>query len=146
MARNPTYDTPTRHPEDTGLAIVSREFSFGAGGLATGLPIGAVEKNAIPLRAGISILTAFNAGTTNTLEVGTAANASGLITGANSAANTAGNNKQGTGTLLGAPVAADTIFVAKFTQAGTAATAGRAVAWVEFIVPRTEDPRTRAGN
>lgn len=144
MATNPIYTNPYRHPEDTGVHVIGREINVGASGLADGtFPIGAAEKNAIPLRAGVTVLTAFNAATTNVLAVGTTADDDGFITGANSASGTVGT-KAGTGVLIGQPLAADTVFYAKFTQTGAAATAGRAYAWVEFIVPRTEDPRERA--
>lgn len=146
MPQNPIYKNPYRHPEDTGLHIIGREINLGEAGLATGaFPIGAFEKNAIPLRSGVTIITAFNAATTNVLEVGTTAVPAGLITGTNSASGTVGANKQGTGTLLGSPLAADTVFMAKFTQSGAAATTGKAIAWVEAYVPRTPDPRTKSG-
>ena len=145
MAINPIYKNPYRHPEDTGLHIIGREINLGANGLAAGtFPIGAFEKNTIPLRAGVTILTAFNAATTNVLELGTTADADGLITSTNAAAGTVGT-KAGSGAQIGQPLAADTIIYAKFTQTGTAATAGRAIAWVEAFVPRTEDPRDKAG-
>lgn len=145
MARNPIYTNPYRHPEDTGVHVVSRVITLGDLGLADGeFPIGAAEKNAIPLRAGVRIVTAFDAGTTNVLEIGTEADPDGFITSTNAGAGAIGT-KAGTGALLGAPLAADTVFYASFTQTGTAATAGQAIAWVEFIVPRTEDPRTKPG-
>lgn len=146
MARhNPIYTNPYRHPEDTGVHVVSREITLGALGLADGdFPIGAAEKNAIPLRAGVTILTAFDAETTNVLTIGTADDDDGLVTGANAAAGTTGM-KAGTGALLGQPLPADTVFYAGFASTGAAATTGRAIAWVEFIVPRTEDPRNKAG-
>jgi hypothetical protein len=146
MARhNPIYVNPYRHPEDTGVHVVSREINLGALGLADGeFPIGAAEKNAIPLRAGVRIITAFNAGTTNVLTIGTEADDDAFITSANAGADTIGT-KAGTGAGLVQPLAADTVFYASFTQTGTAATTGRAIAWVEFIVPRTEDPRDKAG-
>ena len=144
MSRNPIYKNPYRHPEDTGVHAIGREINLGAIGLADGtFPIGAAEKNAIPLRSGVTVLTVFNSGTTQVLTIGTTADDDALITSANAAAGTAGT-KAGTGAALGQPLAADTIFYAKFTQTGTAATTGRAIAWVEFLVPRTEDPRERA--
>jgi hypothetical protein len=87
MARhNPIYVNPYRHPEDTGVHVVSREINLGALGLADGeFPIGAAEKNAIPLRAGVRIITAFNAGTTNVLTIGTEADDDAFITSANAA-------------------------------------------------------------
>jgi hypothetical protein len=145
MAKNPIYTNPYRHPEDTGVHVISRVIDLGAHGLADGdLPIGAFEKNAIPLRAGVRIVTAFNAATTNVLEIGTADDPDAFITSANAAAGTVGT-KEGTGAGIGAPLAADTVFYASFTQTGTAATTGQAIAWVEAIVPRTEDPRDKAG-
>ena len=146
MARhNPIYTNPYRHPEDTGVHVISRVIPLGALGLADGeFPIGAAEKNAIPLRAGVRIEEAFNAGTTNVLEIGTEADADALVTDTNAAAGTVGT-KAGTGAGLGIPLAADTVFYASYTQTGTAATEGEAIAWVEFIVPRTEDPRDKAG-
>lgn len=145
MAQNPIYKNAYRHPEDTGVHVISREINLGDAGLAAGtFPIGAFEKNAIPIRAGVTILTAFNAATTNVLVVGTALDDDGAITSANAVAGTLGL-KAGTGAQLGTPLTVDSIFFAKFTQSGTAATTGRAIAWVEAIVPRTPDPRTKAG-
>lgn len=145
MVRNPIYTNPYRHPEDTGVHVVSRVITLGDLGLEDGeFPIGAAEKNAIPLRAGVRIVTAFNDGDSNTLEIGTAADADAFITGVNAAAGTAGT-KAGTGAGLGVPLAADTVFFATFTGGDGDATEGQAIAWVEFIVPRTEDPRAKAG-
>lgn len=145
MADNPIYTNPYRHPEDTGVHVISREINLGDKGLAGGtMPIGAFEKNAIPIRAGVTVITAFNAATTNVLVIGTAEDDDGAITSANAAAGSTGL-KAGTGAQLGIPLTKDSVFLAKFTQSGTAATAGKAIAWVEAIVPRTPDPRTKAG-
>lgn len=145
MAPNPIYTNPYRHPEDTGVHVICREINLGDKGLSDGtLPIGAFEKNAIPIRAGVSIITVFNAATTNVLELGTADDADGAITSTNAAAGTAGL-KAGTGAQLGIPLTKDSVFFAKFTQTGTAATTGKAIVWVEAIIPRTPDPRTKAG-
>jgi hypothetical protein len=148
MAPNPIYTNPYRHPEDTGLHAVGREINFGTVGLSTGVfPIGAFEKNTIIEDAKVTIITAFNAATTNVLEIGTLVAGTftaNLITNANAAAGTVGANKQGTGTLLGTPLPADTVIYARYTQTGTAATAGKAVAWLKGFVPRTEDPRVKS--
>lgn len=141
---NPIYRNPVRHPEDVGAAIIGREITFATPQPNGLIAIGAFERNTVVLRAGITIVTAYNAGTTNSITVGTEATAEAFITAANSAAGTAGNNKQGTGVQIGAPLASDQIVYARFTQTGTAATAGRAIIWVEAFIPRTEDPRTRA--
>lgn len=145
MGINPIYLNPYRHPEDTGVHVISREINLGDAGLAAGtFPIGALEKNAIPLRSGVTIVTVFNAGTTNVLTIGTVLDDDGAVTSANAVAGTLGT-KVGTGVQLGVPLTVDSVFYAKFTQTGTAATTGKAIAWVEAIIPRTPDPRTKSG-
>lgn len=129
------WTNAVRHPEDVGVGHIRRTVSFDQSGLAAGIPVGALEKGSIPLRAYAVIETAFNAGTTNVLVLGSAADDDGLVTSANSAAGATGL-KAGTGALLGAPLAADTVFFAKFTQTGTAASAGKATLVVEFVNAR----------
>jgi len=151
MARhNPIYTNAYHHPEDTGLHTMGRIVNFGDADLATGLlPCGSFEKNSVIDFARVSILTAFNAGTTNTLEFGTVTNGTftaDIMSAADTAAGTLGNRKNGTGAKLGAPLATDTIVYARFTQAGTAATAGQAMFWMAAFIPQTPDPRTRAGD
>lgn len=146
MARNPLYENPFRSPEDCGVLHVCRKVTLGDPKLAVGtFPIGAAEKNAIPIRAGVSITTVFNAATTNVLTLGTTADDDGFVTSANAAAGTLGV-KEGSGALMGIPLAADTVFYAKFTQTGTAATTGEGYMWVEFLVPRSRNPNTLAGS
>lgn len=132
------YTNPVRHPEDVGVGHIRRTITWDASGVATGVPIGALEAGAIPLRASVYVSTAFNAGTTNVLVLGTAADDDGFITSANAAADATGL-KAGTGALLGAPLAANTVVYAKFTQTGTAASAGKAVLVVEFVNKRENE-------
>lgn len=146
MANNPIYTNPYRHPEDTGVHVVSRRVTLGM--LRKGpVPIGAAEINAIPLRAGVRIVTAFNpsgAVIVNELTLGREGLNDAFITAANAGAGTVGT-KEGTGVELGVPRTGDTVFQARYNDATstTAATAGEAILWVEYIVPRTPDPRTR---
>jgi hypothetical protein len=124
-----------RHPEDVGVGHIRRTVTFGQSGITAGIPVGALEAGAVPLRAYAVIETAFNAGTTNVLVLGSAADDDGLVTTANAVAGTPGL-KAGTGALIGAPLAADTVFFAKYTQTGTAASAGKATFVVEFVNAR----------
>lgn len=139
------FTNPVRHPEDVGVGHVRRTVAWDDAGLAAGLPVGALEAGAIPLRAGVMVETAFNAGTTNVLVLGSAADDDGLVTSANAVANAAGL-KAGTGALLGTPLAANTVFYARFSQTGSAATAGKATFWVEFLNRREVEGTTFPAN
>lgn len=94
-----------------------------------------LEKGCIVLRAYARVATAFNAGTTNVLTLGTAAVPDSLVTSANAGAGATGF-KAGSGVDLGTELATDTQFYAKYTQTGTAATAGEVEFIVEFCNPR----------
>ncbi len=136
MTPNPIFTNPIKHPEDVGVGVWRRRVSFDQANIGTqGIPVVALEKGSIPLRAYARIETAFNAGTTNVLVLGSAADDDGLVTSANAAAGTPGF-KAGTGAELGTELAADTIFYAKFTQTGTPATTGVVEFIVEFANPR----------
>lgn len=132
------YTNPVRHPEDTGVGHVRRTVNLTDSGIATGIPVGALEAGAIPLRAYVVVQTVFNAGTTNVLVMGSTADDDGLVTSANAAA-TALGLKAGTGAELGIPLAANTVFYAKFTQTGTVATTGKATFIVEFVNKRENE-------
>ena len=132
---NPIWTNAIKHPEDVGVGVWRRRFTFSQSGLVTGLPIVCLEKGCIPLRAYARILTGFNAGTTNVLTLGTAAVPDSLVTSANAVAGTPGF-KPGSGVDLGVELLNDTQFYAKYGQTGTAATAGEAEFIVEFCNPR----------
>lgn len=131
------WTNAVRHPEDTGVGHIRRTVELGQSGLGDGIDIGTLEAGAIPLRAYAIIETVFNAGTTNVLVLGTAADDDGLVTSANAAAGVLGI-KAGTGALMGVPLAVDTTYKAKFTETGTAATTGKATLVVEFVNRRDE--------
>lgn len=129
------WTNPVRHPEDVGVGHIRRTVEWDDAGLDAGIAIGALEAGAIPLRAGVLVETAFNAGTTNVLVLGSAADDDGLVTSVNAGAGATGV-KIGTGAQIGIPLAANTVFYARYTQTGTAATAGKATLWVEFLNKR----------
>jgi hypothetical protein len=133
------YTNPVRHPEDTGVAYVRRTVSLAdlsAPPTSAGVPIGALEAGAIPLATHVYIETAFNAGTTNVLDVGTSGTPAGFIPTATVVPGTTGYKTLATGTLAGIPLAADQVVYAKFSQTGTAATTGKAVISVTFLPKR----------
>lgn len=129
------WTNPVRHPEDVGVGHVRRTVQLTDANIATGIAIGALEAGAIPIRAGVYVETAFNAGTTNVLVLGSTDDDDGFITSANAAAGATGV-KVGSGVMLGIPLAANTVIYGKFTQTGTAATTGKATLWVEFFNKR----------
>ncbi|BCJ90356.1 hypothetical protein IZ6_10910 [Terrihabitans soli] len=129
------WTNSVRHPEDVGVGHIRRTVTFDQKSVDTGIPVGALEAGTVPLRAYAVIETAFNAATTNVLVLGSAADDDGLVTSANAVAGSLGL-KAGTGALLGTPLAADTVFFAKYTQTGTPATTGKATFVVEFVNAR----------
>ncbi|MBO9099448.1 MULTISPECIES: hypothetical protein [unclassified Rhizobium] len=133
---NPIWTNAIKHPEDAGVGVWRRRIPFGQAGLGTvGVPVVNLEKGCIVLRAYARVATAFNAGTTNVLTLGTAAVPDSLVTSANAGAGATGF-KAGSGVDLGTELATDTQFYAKYTQTGTAATAGEVEFIVEFCNPR----------
>lgn len=98
------------------------------------LSMGYVPIGATVIRGGVVVSTAFNAGSTNVLDIGTAADSDGFATdlalgtiGVIAADEMATTNDAG-------PYTAITEIVCVVDLTGTAATAGVGRAWVEYIV------------
>lgn len=92
--------------------------------------LGTIPNGAIVTHTLVEISTAFNAATTNVLTVGTAADATTLVAAADV-------NEAALGATVvahSATMSADTAIVAKYTQTGTAATAGAARVTVFYLV------------
>jgi hypothetical protein len=99
---------------------------FDTANAATGIELGTLPAGSFVDGVTVHVITAFNAGTTNVLVVGTAADDDGFATSAGIAAGTAGKKNSLDGAQSGDSLTADTPVVAKFTQTGTAATTGEA--------------------
>lgn len=144
-----TYWTnPVRHPEDIGIGVLRRtitlaEFSAATSGL---VPIGALEAGCQPLSVAVYVETAFNAATTNTLDVGTAGTAAGFAAAAATLVGATGYKSGLTSTLTGIPLSTDQIVYAKFAQTGTAATTGKVVIHMSFINKREGEGTAWPGN
>lgn len=125
------WDTPVRHPEDTGVQYIRRTVDLALltnpAYATNGVPIGALEPGTSPGHADVYIETAFNAGTTNVLIVGATDDDDGFATSAAVIAGTAGWKGALSGALTGIPLASAKVVYAKFSQTGTAATTGKAV-------------------
>lgn len=95
--------------------------------------IGIIPAGSNLLRCNTCVSTAQNAGTTNTLSVGTTSGGTDIISAAAAGSATAN-------VLVQAPsgkslVAADTTYYATLTQSGTAATAGVVEVTIEYVPP-----------
>lgn len=135
--------TPKAHPEDVGVQILGPYiFNFDTAGIggATGVTFGTLPAGSIVLRTSAIVFTAFNAGTTNTLTVGAGGvDGSLLASGVFTAA--VGTKGPQVGTVSGAnPTTADQAVFARYVQAGTAATTGRAMVYVEYYPARDYSP------
>lgn len=101
----------------------------------TQFPMGKIPAGAQVLRTVIAIRTAFNAGTTNVLIVGTAGDDDALVAAAGVDETAVAVTSVAPATLAGhlSASAATEIFT-KYTQSGTAATTGLAEVIVEYVV------------
>jgi hypothetical protein len=130
MATN-TAGTAARQYNQQMVHYLRKGFTFSDDGLT--LTVGIVPVGAIVIRAGVVVSTAFNAGTTNVLDIGTSGDTDGFATdlalgtiGVIVADEMATTNDAG-------PYASDTTIQAVVDLTGTAATAGAGEIWVEFI-------------
>ena len=109
--------------------------NYNDAGIAAGVGKQWLPKGAIITSTSVQVGTAFNAGTTNVLTVGTNAGNYDNIVAAADADETAlaiTNAIKPTGTALG-PLAADARVFVKYTQTGTAATAGSATVLIHYV-------------
>lgn len=103
-------------------------------GVATGIPIGYLPAYAMIISTSVDISVAFNAATTNVINVGTTALGTDVAASASIVAGTQGVKRAISPTVRVDQITADTMIYASYTQTGTAATAGQAVIVVEFVV------------
>lgn len=102
-------------------------------GIATGVLIGTIPNGALLIDAGVRVTTAFNAATTNVLQMGTTATGGEILASAVTLAGATGFKKATSGTAFSALVSADTDIYVSYTQTGTAATTGLADLFVAYI-------------
>jgi hypothetical protein len=134
------WTNPVRHPEDIGIACIRRTVFLADAtnpNNTNGVPIGALEAGSMPLRVDVYVDTAFNAGTTNTLDVGIVGTVAAFAPAANTLVG-AGGFKPGitAGSLMGKELDTDQVVYAKYGQTGGAATAGSAEVVLTFATKR----------
>lgn len=123
---------PARNNGDQNIAYLRKKVTYldGAAGV---VEVGTLPIGAIVLRAGVVVTTAFNAASTNVLDIGTTADPDGLVVDA--AMGTIGviiSTTPATSNDVG-PYTADTSIIATHAQTGTLATAGEGYVWVEYM-------------
>lgn len=130
MATN-TAGTVARDFQKQMVHYLRKGFTYANDGET--LTVGVVPAGAVVIRAGVVVSTAFDAGTNNVLDIGTAADTDGFATdlalgtiGVIVADEMATTNDAG-------PYASDTTIQAVVDLTGTAATAGVGTIWVEYI-------------
>lgn len=107
--------------------------NFNDAGIASAIQFGTLPQNSSITDIQVEIVTAFNAGSTNVLTVGTTTTATEIVNAAdvNEAATGVTKVTRGLGQSLTA--SADTALYAKYVQTGGAATAGQAVIIIQFV-------------
>lgn len=99
-------------------------------GQTASVTVGTVPAGALIHDVSVTVTTAFNNGTTNTLNVGTVASATALASAA--ALGTVGQVKPSLATNANLYRTTDTVITATHASSGTAATAGQAIVVVAF--------------
>lgn len=132
------WTNAVRHPEDVGVGHIRRTITFDQAnaGSALGIPIGALEAGAIPRHADVTIVEAFNGGTTNVLTLGVEGTPEGFATSTAIAPATVGWKDGLKSTLTGFPLARNAIAYVKFTSTGTLPTTGKAIVTLTFVNKR----------
>lgn len=130
MATN-TAGTVARENTTQQIHYLRKDFTFADDGST--LTMGIIPAGSIVIEAGVVVSTAFNAGSTNVLNMGTEADPDGFAT--EYALGTVGVIKDDSAiaTSNDAYVTVDTTIVAAVDLTGTAATTGVAHAWIAYI-------------
>lgn len=130
MATN-TAGTNAREYQTHQVHYLAANITFSDNGSV--IRLGTIPAGAIVLRGGVAVTTAFNAGTTNVLDIGTLADDDGFAT--DLALGTIGIIvADEMATTNDAYVTSDTVITCTPALSGTAATAGAARVWVEYIL------------
>jgi hypothetical protein len=130
-----TAATTARQSAEQQVHYLRFTVNYNDAGIATGNGKQYLPKGAVIIGTDVVVTTAFNAGTTNVLSIGTEASTyTNIVTTAQAVAGTPGlkANLAPTGLALG-PLAADAQVFALYTQTGTVASAGVAVVVIKYI-------------
>lgn len=110
---------PARQLHTQQSHYLRKRINFNDTNIGGGVVMGTLPAGAVILNQNVRVVTAFNAGTTNAINVGTAAGGTQLFTDAA----TAGARSP---TIANLSFASDTDIFVQYAQTGTAATTGQA--------------------
>lgn len=122
-----------RKPYHRMVTYISKSFAFDTPGIGTAatVEIGALPAGALVLETIVRVKTAFNAGTTNVIKVGTSADDDEFIEAGDVAEGALGTTFSDRS--AGIVMTADTSVYVEYTQTGTAATTGEADVIITYI-------------
>lgn len=124
--------TNAREYQTHQVHYLRRAISF-ADGASNVYTLGIIPAGSTVIRGGVVVTTAFNAGTGNVIDIGTAADDDGFAT--DLALGTIGViAADEMATTNDAAVTADTTITATLALSGTAATAGAGFVWIEYLI------------
>lgn len=110
---------------------VKGSFKYNTSGIATKASTGiSLPKGAIVTRVAVNVTTAFNAGTSNNIELGYSSDTDALMADDVATAGTVGTYVK---ERMDAALTSNSVVYAKYAQTGTAATAGAADVYVTYI-------------
>lgn len=124
---------PARELHTQQIHYIRKRVNYNDAGISSGVIVGTLPAGAMLVSAAAVITTAFNAATTNVLQLGTTATGGEILASAVVLAGATGFKSATSGTAFATIPAADTDVYASFTQTGTAATTGVGYLMVGFI-------------
>lgn len=133
----PTFPARDQGAYQQSVKYFRKLVNWNDAGIAAGVKFGRLPANAFLIRATCQIVTAFNAVTTNVLTFGTTSTSSNELSGSadinEATLNTLQSCLASGATGLQLTTATENDIYAKYTQTGTAATAGQAIWVLEYI-------------
>lgn len=129
-----TAGSPARKIHQQVVETISQDINYNDTGATTGIATGKwLPAGAIIVGTDVNIQTTFNAQTTNVLTIGTnGTTANNIVATVTASAVATVQNLLPTGTALG-KLSADAQVYVKYTQTGTAATAGAGTFMIKYI-------------
>lgn len=129
---------PARQMHYQLVHFLRKRVNFNDAGISTGVILGTLPAGAQITKVSANVITAFNAGTTNVLTVGTVGTAYNNLAAAGDIDETSATYQEGVAATYGSvEFAVDTDVYIKYVQTGTAATTGQADVFLTYI-PNTD--------
>lgn len=125
-------NTNARAYHTTQTHYIRKRVNWNDFGVSAGVQFGVLPAGSLLTNAICRVNTAFNAGTTNVLRVGTTATGAEVMAEAVTLSGATGFKSATSGTAFAAQFASDTPLFVSYTQTGTAATAGQADIVISF--------------